>query len=217
MKVSGIRLRQSGFTLAELLVVILIVFVSVALLVPYSGPSRRAKVPRCMNNQKQIEIGFIMYSSDHGDFRRQISPTNSDAGEFSYSGHASTYFQKLKEYKIPPDCFICPFETDRKAATNYDSLNDLHLSYFVNGDNPTNSPANTISTGDRFLQLNHQPVAHGLLVVDRNLDFEWPPKFHVNGAGCLGFADAHVESMHSDRLSAIIRTQPLATNHFSIP
>ena len=146
----------------------------------------------------------------------QIPVTNGGTKEFLYSGHTFPHFEKLSEYKISPDKFICPFEVSRKPAANFVVINDLNLSYFVNGDTSTNNPSQTVLTGDRFLQLNNQPVTHGLLTVSKNLDLSWTPDFHVKG-GCLGFADGHVEFSHGDRLSLIISAQPLATNHFSIP
>ena len=170
----------------------------------------------CLSHQKQIDLALIIYSGDYGAFPMRISVTNGGTKELLNSGHTVPHFAALKAYKIQPQLFICPFETDRKAATNFESVSDLNLSYFVNADASTNNPSQTILTGDRFLQIKGHPVPHGLLMVTRNQDLSWTPNFHAKG-GCLGFADGHIEFSHNNNLPSLIAAQPLATNHFSIP
>jgi prepilin-type N-terminal cleavage/methylation domain-containing protein/prepilin-type processing-associated H-X9-DG protein len=62
------RCRQSpaGFTLIELLVVIAIIAILAAILFPVFARAReKARQTACLNNQRQIATGVLMYAQDH--------------------------------------------------------------------------------------------------------------------------------------------------------
>ena len=112
------------------------------LLLPSLAGSHKAKITFCKNNLKQIDIGFILFASDdHGQFPMEIPVADGGTKEFIYSGHTFPHFEKLERYQVQTKTFICPFETNRQAAVSYEALDDLNLSYFVNGDASTNDPS----------------------------------------------------------------------------
>jgi len=191
-----------------------------AILLPAWVHGGKARIPWCMSNLRQVDIGFLIYESEnHGKFPMQFSETNGGTLESIQGGHVFPHLQKLAGYYNTQNMriLICPSDVERHTATNLETLIDANISYFLNTDaSCTNNPTQSILAGDRNLMSGGQAVRSGMLVVNTNVDLNWTRELHLRG-GNLAFADGHVEWCKTNALNAAIQRQGLATNRIVVP
>ena len=224
MKLLRAKARVEAFTLVEILVVVAMIVMLWVMIMPEPRAKPRSLSTACINNQKQIELGFATWAGDNENrFPWQVSTNEEGTKEFISDNQAVSQFQSLSHYLKDPQIFFCPSEKTRIAAIDNIPMNDSNISYFVNVDAALTSGANTIMTGDRHLQANGNQVNPGTFVYTNGMAMGWTRELHYTSAngpvGAMSFTDVHVERVVAKtlELTDAFNQQKIASERLLVP
>ena len=220
----------AALTLVEVLVVVFVLVVLAAIILPaLSAAKRRGCHINCVNNVKQVGLGFRIWADDHqGKNPMEISTNNGGTIELAAKGDVVATFQIMSNELSTPRVLICPEDTNHIFATNFSgAFFAKNISYFIGIDASTNLPGAFLS-GDANFESRGIPVEPGLFTVWTNTPIAWDSTRHVNvaetrywffskkyGWGNIGLGDGSVQSWIG--LTNHVLQTGLATNRLAIP
>jgi prepilin-type N-terminal cleavage/methylation domain-containing protein len=156
-EVKQIRSRKNAFTLIELLIVVAIIAILAGLLLPaLSKAKQKTQLIMCMNNTKQLTLGWIMYADDNNawvppnenggsgsgngtvDTTKSwvngwlnFTPDNTDNTNLQYIANAllGPYVQRqVKVYKCPADKYPC-----MEGGQQMDRVRSISMNGYIEG------------------------------------------------------------------------------------
>jgi prepilin-type N-terminal cleavage/methylation domain-containing protein/prepilin-type processing-associated H-X9-DG protein len=136
--------RLKGFTLIELLVVIAIIALLAAILFPVFARAREnARKSSCLNNVKQIGLGWAQYTQDYDELAIPYSDTGGSGGRhFNWRFILQSYLKSTQVLKCPssPGNVTISYSMNGSVAGAGRALSDIQY--------PAQSPIFTDARGD---------------------------------------------------------------------
>ncbi|MGO9585550.1 MAG: type II secretion system protein [Limisphaerales bacterium] len=196
----------------EVLVVIAVVIFLVGFLLPgLVAAKQKARRIACVNNLKEIGVGFRLWEGDHGDkYPMAVSMTNGAAMEWIEAGKAYVLWQTMSNERRSPKILHCPADADHVAATNFSiDFSDANISYFVSLDADETYPQ-MILDGDDNLLVDGKSVQPGILNFRTGTTIAWTQDRH-RGVGNIGMADGSAQQVTSEGFQRASSEAPNST------
>jgi competence protein ComGC len=224
--------KNSGLTLVEVLVVIIVFFVLAILFAPCRPVRAKAQSVACMSNLKQVQLSFRLWAQDNNDrFPMEVSTNNGGAMEPAVQGNLVPLFEVMSQELNTPKILSCPADMNCEQAVGFSGgLRATNISYLVNLD-ATVSNWGTLLMGDRNL-VNDTPGRHGIFCVSSNQHASWTPDIHDprrtillgavklenSRAGNITLTDGrNIQRADNSALNQALRSSRLATNRLILP
>jgi len=204
-----------AFTVFELLVILgILAFFAGMLLAQLDSTPQDVRRMKCVNNLKQIGLGFRIFSTDHEDlFPMALSTKRGGTKERIPGGPAYVHFQVLSNELAVPKVLVCPAD-GREAAADFRSMRNTNLSYFIGLDADETRPQMLLA-GDRNVTNGLTPSG-GVLRLPPDRVAGWTGDLH-GGCGNVALADGTVQQVSSARLNEQLRNSQDATNRIQLP
>jgi competence protein ComGC len=232
MKIDYSIRRKQGLTLVELVVVIFGIAFLVALLLPaLAAAKHKDSRLSCVNNLKEISLGYRIWEGDNGDlYPTSVSVTNGGAMESAATGDVAAVFQMMSNELSTPKILICPLDTTHTLATNFAiGFSAKNISYFAGLDATNDSNPQMLLVGDNNFSVDGVSAKSGLVKVSTNSMVAWLPGRHPfyqphfwefapkNFSGNAAMNDGSAQQFSSDNFQNALAHMGLATNRFAIP
>ncbi len=206
--------KTAALTLTEVLVVIAALALLATILLPaLVAAKRKSNRIKCVSQLQQFGIASRIGAEDQGGkFPMQLPVANEGAMELPTIGNAAAYFRVMSNGLDSPKVLICPSDANHFPATNFATLENLNISYFISLATIDTQPQ-TLLSGDDNLMVNGKKVQSGILNLYTNDVLAWTKERHQGGGNIL-LGDGSVQQATSADLTS---TAELVTNRLVIP
>jgi hypothetical protein len=218
MKTISPTLQIRGFTVWDLLIVLVTVVVVAGFLLPViASRGRRTSGTRirCVNNLKQVGLGFRLWAYDHGEkFPMGTSTDKGGSLESVATGEVFRHYLVISNELNSPKVLACPNDKDRKPTPDFSTLSNGNVSYFVGLDAVETNPQ-LILSGDRNISTNGHVVSK-MLTLDTNNPVSWTKDIH-NRQGNLGLADGSAQQVSDSSFQNQVSSSLNLSQRLAIP
>jgi len=145
----------NGFTLIELLVVIAIIAILAAIMLPVLHQAQvRAQATECMNNSRQLMLGWIQYYQDNNDMLVN-----------NFGGLSASAEEQNKTYRSWVNDWMCWMPTDpiNQAVTNTAGITQAPIYQYIHSLAVYRCPAdNYVSPPQRAAGIGWRPRSYSM-------------------------------------------------------
>lgn len=209
--------RQRASTMTDVLIVIATIALLAGVFLPrLTRPKRGPCRINCINNVKQIALGFRIWSNDNGDrFPWAVPASEGGTLEQAASPEVFRHFQVASEEFSTPKILACSQDRGRTKATDWSLFSNSNLSYFIGLTSDENDPQSILS-GDRNLMTNGVVLGSGVFQLTTNNMMSWTKEMHKH-VGNVGLADGSVQQVSVAALQIQWLASTNAARRLAIP
>jgi len=175
----------------------------------------RDPIFRCVNNLKQVGLSFRLWAGDNDDkYPMHVLVAKGGTMELVDGALAAPHFAVMSNELGTPKMLNCYMDSSRQPATNFASLQDSNISYFINVSAAEDNPYMWLA-GDRNVMVGQMTV-QGMVGVNANSHVDWSEAMHKK-RGAIALADGSVRQYSSQELISSLRAQTNVTSRLVFP